>query len=56
MQLADIGAVVAGVIGGANAFEIGRGGDPDVTGAALVQQPGDFSAAGSGDQLRRERG
>src|SRR5204862_83737 len=51
MELADVDAVVGGVAGDANAFEIGSGGHPDVAGAALIQEPRDLAAAGRGDQF-----
>ena len=44
--------VVPRVSSHADAFEIGGCGNPDVAGAAFIQDPGDLIAGGSGNQFR----
>jgi hypothetical protein len=50
--LADILTIILGVVGETRAFEIGRGGDPNIARAALIQEPRDSTAAGRRNQFR----
>ena len=54
-QLANVLSIVLRVVGETLSLVIRGGGDPDVAGAALVEQPRDFAAAGRSHQFGRER-
>jgi len=52
--LGDLLAIVVAIVCEAAAGVIGRGGDPDIARAVLVEHPGNCSSFGCGSEVRRK--